>query len=87
MTSSGVRPIQGTDIRVAIIKMTNELPSQSGTDEVMARPQVSRWNTIDGFEPQDQLLARKGETMTTAAMVTYAYDQIDQTRTELEDPS
>jgi predicted ATPase/class 3 adenylate cyclase len=29
-------------------------------------------------------LARKGETMTTAAMVMYAYDQIDQARTELE---
>ncbi len=28
-------------------------------------------------------LARKGETMTTAAIVTYAYDQIDQARTEL----
>jgi predicted ATPase len=32
-------------------------------------------------------LARKGETMTTAAMVTYAYDQIDQARAELERPS
>jgi predicted ATPase/class 3 adenylate cyclase len=32
-------------------------------------------------------LARKGETMTTVAMVTYAYDQIDQARTELEHPS
>jgi tetratricopeptide (TPR) repeat protein len=32
-------------------------------------------------------LARKGETMTTAAMVTYAYNQIDQARTELEHPS
>jgi len=32
-------------------------------------------------------LARKGATMTTAEMVTYAYDQIDQARTELEDPS
>jgi predicted ATPase len=32
-------------------------------------------------------LARKGETMTTAAMVAYAYDQIDQARTELEHPS
>jgi predicted ATPase len=30
--------------------------------------------------------ARKGETMTTAAMVAYAYDQIDQARTELEHP-
>ena len=29
-------------------------------------------------------LARKGETMTTAAIVTYAYDEIDQARTELE---
>jgi hypothetical protein len=29
-------------------------------------------------------LAHKGQTMTTAAMVTYAYDQIDQARTELE---
>ncbi len=28
-------------------------------------------------------LTRKGETMTTAAMTTYAYDQIDQARTEL----
>jgi predicted ATPase len=31
-------------------------------------------------------LARKGETMTTAAMATYAYDQIDQARTTLERP-
>jgi predicted ATPase/class 3 adenylate cyclase len=31
-------------------------------------------------------LARKGETMTAAAMATYAYDQIDQARTELEHP-
>jgi hypothetical protein len=28
-------------------------------------------------------LARKGETMATAAMVNYAYDQIDQARTGL----
>ncbi len=32
-------------------------------------------------------LAHKGETMTTAAMATCAYDQIDQARTELEHPS
>jgi predicted ATPase len=30
-----------------------------------------------------ELLARKGETMTTAAMAKYAYDQIDQTRVEV----
>jgi predicted ATPase len=35
------------------------------------------------YEP----LARKGETMTTVAMATYAYDQIDQARTTLEHPS
>ena len=29
-------------------------------------------------------LARKGETMTTAAMVTYAYDQINQARAQLK---
>jgi hypothetical protein len=29
-------------------------------------------------------LAHKGETMTTAAMANYAYDQIDQARTELK---
>jgi len=28
-------------------------------------------------------LARKGEAMTTAAIATYAYDQIDQARTQL----
>jgi predicted ATPase/class 3 adenylate cyclase len=32
-------------------------------------------------------LARTGETMTTTATVTYAYDQIDQARTELGHPS
>ncbi|MGO9924657.1 MAG: hypothetical protein ACLPLP_00520, partial [Mycobacterium sp.] len=29
-------------------------------------------------------LARKGETMTTAEIVAYAYDQIDQARAELK---
>jgi hypothetical protein len=32
-------------------------------------------------------LSHKGETMTTAAMVTYAYDQIDQARAELNEVS
>jgi hypothetical protein len=35
-------------------------------------------------DPAYESLARKGETMTTAAMVTYAYDQIDQARAELK---
>jgi hypothetical protein len=37
-------------------------------------------------DPAYESLARKGETMTTSAMVTYAYDQIDQARAELEHP-
>jgi hypothetical protein len=35
-------------------------------------------------DPAYESLARKGETMTIAEMVAYAYDQIDQARTELE---
>ena len=34
-------------------------------------------------DPAYESLARKGETRTTAAMVTYAFDQIDQARAEL----
>ena len=37
-------------------------------------------------DPANESLARAGETMTTAAMATYAYDQIEQARTELEQP-
>jgi hypothetical protein len=33
-----------------------------------------------------EALCRAGENMTIAAMATYAYDQIDQARTELEHP-
>ena len=35
-------------------------------------------------EATSESLARKGETMTTAEMTTYAYDQIDQARAELD---
>jgi predicted ATPase len=38
-------------------------------------------------DQKHESLARKGETMTTAAIMTYAYDQIDQARTELEHPA
>jgi hypothetical protein len=41
---------------------------------------AGHWIPADsGYES----LARKSEKMTTAAMVTYAYDQIDQARAEL----
>ncbi|MDT7795076.1 MAG: hypothetical protein QOD59_4517 [Mycobacterium sp.] len=43
---------------------------------------ITRLRNVLG-EATYESLARKGETMTTAEMVTYAYDQIDQARTEL----
>ena len=36
-----------------------------------------------GRIPEAESLARKGETMITAQIVAYAYDQIDQARAEL----
>ena len=52
-----------------------------------AVPQLSRAIThlrdVLGEQTYESL-ARNGETMTTAVMVTYAYDQIDQARTQLE---
>ncbi len=47
---------------------------------------ISRLREVLGDQTYESL-ARKGETMTTAAMATYAYDQIDQARTELVRPS
>ena len=35
-------------------------------------------------DPTYESLTREGEMMTTAAMVTFAYDQIDQARAELK---
>jgi predicted ATPase len=43
---------------------------------------ISHLRTVLGDETYESL-ARKGETMTTAAMASYAYDQIDQARAEL----
>ncbi|MDT7729866.1 MAG: hypothetical protein QOK45_119, partial [Mycobacterium sp.] len=47
---------------------------------------ITHLRDVLGDQTYDSL-ARKGETMTTAEMATYAYGQIDQTRTELEHPS
>jgi predicted ATPase len=47
---------------------------------------ITHLRDVLGDQTYEQL-ARNGETMTTAEMVTYAYDQIDQARTELERPS
>jgi hypothetical protein len=50
-------------------------PAQGSVGTESTTYQTSEW------------LARKGETMTASAMATYAYDQIDQARAELEHPS
>ena len=46
-------------------------------------PRSSTCGDVLGDQTYESL-ARQGETMTTAAMVTYAFDQIDQARAELE---
>ena len=43
---------------------------------------IARLRNVLG-NPVYESLARKGETMTTAAMATYGYDQIDHARAEL----
>jgi hypothetical protein len=49
-------------------------------DEV--KPAIAHLRNVLGDETYESL-ARAGETMTTAAMAAYAYDQIDQARAEL----
>ena len=49
-------------------------------------PTITRLRDVLGDQTYESL-AHKGETMTTAAMATYAYGQIDQARAELEQPS
>jgi predicted ATPase/class 3 adenylate cyclase len=59
------------------------------TGPVTAVPDMAEFRTATAHlrdvlgDQTYESLARKGETMTTAAMATYAYDQIDQARTEL----
>jgi hypothetical protein len=45
---------------------------------------VSLQHHHDQYAAACESLARKGETMTTAAMANSAHDQIDQARAELE---
>jgi hypothetical protein len=46
-------------------------------------PAVAHLREVLGDQTYESL-GKTGETMTTAEMVVYAYDQIDQARTELE---
>ena len=49
-------------------------------------PAITHLRDVLGDQTYESL-ARKGETMTTAEMATYAYDQIEQARATLEHPS
>ena len=49
-------------------------------------PAIAQLRGVLGDQTYDSL-ARKGETMTTAAMANYAYDQIGKVRTELNSVS
>ena len=54
--------------------------SALGTPEINTA--ITHLRDVLGDQTYEQL-ARKGETMTTSAVATYAYDQIDQARIEL----
>ena len=57
-------------------------PLHHTTYPSLDRPCVVSTSPSQELSTREQL-ASKGQTMTTAEMVSYAYDQIDQTRAEL----
>ena len=67
----------------AVAHKTSKAPTLS-----LNRPRMRVSNAITHLrevlgDQTYESLARKGETMTTAAVVAYAYDQIEQARIEL----
>jgi hypothetical protein len=69
---------------IAGFAVTSPLAAQPAMAELGTA--IAHLRNVLGEETYESL-ARKGETMTIAEMVTYAFDQIDQARTELEHPS
>jgi Protein of unknown function (DUF3349) len=49
LISTGGAAVQGTDIRVAITKLTNELPSPDDTERVKQRLTAVGWPVSDPF--------------------------------------
>ena len=87
--SFGGRPVVLTAGYPALSPMMGLTHGVHGIGETIAisvHAAASALADIDIGDQTYESLARKGETMTTAAMATYAYDQIDQARTELERP-
>jgi Protein of unknown function (DUF3349) len=46
----GTMPIDGTDIRVAINKITDEMPSPADTDRVRRRLEAAGWQVSNDFD-------------------------------------
>jgi hypothetical protein len=46
----GAKPIDGTDIRVVINEITDEMPSPADTDRVRRRLESAGWQVIDDFD-------------------------------------
>ena len=51
LAASGMMPIEGTDIRVAITKTTDELPSETDIDRVKRQLEASGWPIRDWCGP------------------------------------
>jgi Protein of unknown function (DUF3349) len=47
LISTGGAPVQGTDVRVAITKLTDELPSPQDTERVKRRLTAIGWSVSD----------------------------------------
>ena len=50
LASSGELPVDATDIRVAITKLTDGVPSQSDTERVKQRLVATGWPVSDEFD-------------------------------------
>ena len=49
LVSDGNTPVDGTDVRVAITKLTDEMPSPEDTDRVKQRLAAVGWPVNDAF--------------------------------------
>ena len=50
LARQGTMPIDGTDIRVAVNKITDEMPSPADTDRVRRRLAAAGWQVSDDFD-------------------------------------
>jgi Protein of unknown function (DUF3349) len=53
LIATGNMPVNGTDVRVAITKITNEMPSPEDTERVKLRLAAVGWPVSDTFGDLD----------------------------------